>query len=105
MDAKNLDVVLDVKVDLTARLGSSQLPMREIVDLTPGTVYSWIARLKDPIELLVNNKVVAYGEVVVWRISSVLRFPALWNLRSESPQDQPRAGGFPLGFLSAKSAG
>ena len=38
MDAKNLDVVLDVKVDLTARLGSSQLPMREIVDLTPGTV-------------------------------------------------------------------
>ncbi len=65
MDAKNLDVVLDVKVDLTARLGSSQLPMREIVDLTPGTVLQLDRQAKDPIELLVNNKVVAHGEVVV----------------------------------------
>ena len=65
MDAKNLDVVLDVKVDLTARLGSSQLPMREIVDLTPGTVLQLDRQAKDPIELLVNDKVVAYGEVVV----------------------------------------
>ena len=65
MDAKNLDVVLDVKVDLTARLGSSQLPMREIVDLTPGTVLQLDRQAKDRIELLVNNKIVAYGEVVV----------------------------------------
>ena len=65
MDTKNIDVVLDVKVDLTARLGSSQLPMREIVDLTPGTVLQLDRQAKDPIELLVNNKVVAYGEVVV----------------------------------------
>jgi flagellar motor switch protein FliN/FliY len=65
MDAKNLDVVLDVKVNLTARLGSCELPMREIVDLTPGTVLQLDRQAKDPIELLVNNKVVAYGEVVV----------------------------------------
>ncbi len=65
MDAKNLDVVLDVKVNLTARLGSCELPMREIVDLAPGTVLQLDRQAKDPIELLVNNKVIAYGEVVV----------------------------------------
>ena len=65
MDAKNLDVVLDVKVNLTARLGSCELPMREIVDLPPGTVLQLDRQAKDPVELLVNNKVVAYGEVVV----------------------------------------
>ena len=64
MDAKNLDVVLDVKVDLTARLGSSQLPMRNRRS-NPGTVLQLDRQAKDPIELLVNNKVVAYGEVVV----------------------------------------
>jgi flagellar motor switch protein FliN/FliY len=65
MDAKNLDVVLDVKVNLTARLGTCELPMREIVDLAPGTVLQLDRQAKDPIELLVNNKVIAYGEVVV----------------------------------------
>jgi flagellar motor switch protein FliN/FliY len=65
MDAKNLDVVLDVKVNLTARLGSCELPMREIVDLAPGTVLQLDRQAKDPIELLVNNKVIAHGEVVV----------------------------------------
>ena len=65
MDAKNLDVVLDVKVNLTARLGTCELPMRETVDLAPGTVLQLDRQAKDPIELLVNNKVIAYGEVVV----------------------------------------
>ena len=65
MDAKNPDVVLDVKVNLTARLGTCELPMREIVDLAPGTVLQLDRQAKDPIELLVNNKVIAYGEVVV----------------------------------------
>lgn len=64
-DARNLDVVLDVRVEVTVQLGSAELPMREIVELTPGSVIQLRQQAKDPVGLLVNGKLVAYGEVVV----------------------------------------
>ena len=65
MDAKNLDVVLDVKVHVTVQLGSCELPMKDIVELTPGSVIQLRQQAKDPVGLFVNGKLVAYGEVVV----------------------------------------
>lgn len=64
-EIKNLDVVLDVKVQVTVQLGSCQLPMREIVNLIPGSVIQLRQQAKDPVGLYVNGKLVAYGEVVV----------------------------------------
>lgn len=64
-DAKNLDVVMDVKVQVTVQLGSCQLPMREIVNLLPGSVIQLRQQAKDPVGLYVNGKLIAYGEVVV----------------------------------------
>ena len=65
LDSKNLDVVLDVKVQLTVQLGSAELPMREIIELSPGAVIQLKQHAKDPVGLLVNGKLIAYGEVVV----------------------------------------
>lgn len=64
-EAKNLDVVMDVRVQVTVQLGSCQLPMREIVNLTTGSVIQLKQQAKDPVGLYVNGKLVAYGEVVV----------------------------------------
>lgn len=64
-EAKNLDVVLDVKVQVSVELGSCKLPMREVVDLTPGAVVQLKQQAKDPVGLFVNGKLIAYGEVVV----------------------------------------
>lgn len=64
-EAKNLDVILDVKVQLTVQLGACELPMREIVELSPGSVIQLQQQAKDPVGLYVNRKLVAYGEVVV----------------------------------------
>lgn len=60
-----LDLVLDVKVKVTARLGSCELPMREIMELVPGAVLQLEQHAKDPIGIFVNDKLIAYGEVVV----------------------------------------
>ena len=38
LQSQNLDVVLDVKVQVTVQLGTADLPMREIVELSPGAV-------------------------------------------------------------------
>ena len=65
MEEKTLDIVLDVKVKVTVQLGSCQLPMREVLELTPGSVVQLMQHASDPVGLYVNDKLVAYGEVVV----------------------------------------
>jgi flagellar motor switch protein FliN/FliY len=62
---KALDIVLDVKVKVTVQLGSCQLSMREVLELAPGAVVQLNQHASDPVGLYVNDKLVAYGEVVV----------------------------------------
>ncbi|AHF92952.1 flagellar motor switch protein FliN [Opitutaceae bacterium TAV1] len=62
---KALDLVLDVKVKVTVQLGSCQLSMREVLALSPGAVVQLGQRATDPVGLYVNDKLVAWGEVVV----------------------------------------
>lgn len=61
----NLDIILDVPVSLTVELGSCQLPMREVLQLSPGSVVQLDKTAGTPVELRVNHKLVARGEVVV----------------------------------------
>jgi flagellar motor switch protein FliN len=65
MEDKTLDLVLDVKVKVTVQLGSCQLPMREVLELAPGAVIQLNQQASDPVGLYVNDKLIAYGEVVV----------------------------------------
>ncbi len=62
---KALDIVLDVKVKVTVQVGSCQLSMREVLELAPGAVVQLNQHANDPVGLYVNDKLVAYGEVVV----------------------------------------
>ena len=65
MEEKTLDIVLDVKVKVTVQLGSCQLSMRDVLELVPGSVIQLTQHASDPVGLYVNDKLVAYGEVVV----------------------------------------
>lgn len=65
MEDKALDIVLDVKVKVTVQLGSCMLPMREVLELSPGTVVQLNQHASDPVGLYANDKLIAYGEVVV----------------------------------------
>ena len=65
MEEKALDIVLDVKVKVTVQLGSCLLPMRDVLELAPGSVVQLQQHASDPVGLYVNDKLVAYGEVVV----------------------------------------
>jgi len=62
---QNIDLVMDIDVQVTVQLGACELPMREIVALTPGAVLQLRQQAKEPVGLLVNGKLIAYGEVVV----------------------------------------
>lgn len=61
----NLDMFLDVPVGVTVQLGSCQLSMREVLQLNAGSVVQLDKLADAPVEVLVNEKLVARGEVVV----------------------------------------
>ena len=61
----NLDLLLDVPVGLTVELGSCHLPMRDVLNLNIGSVVQLDKLADTPVELRVNEKLVARGEVVV----------------------------------------
>jgi flagellar motor switch protein FliN/FliY len=65
MEDKTLDIVLDVKVKIAVQIGSCMLPMRDVLELAPGSVVQLHQHASDPVGLYVNDKLVAYGEVVV----------------------------------------
>lgn len=62
---KDLGILLDVQVKLTVQLGSCRMPMKEVMELVEGSVIQLNQEAKDPVGLYVNDKLIAYGEVVV----------------------------------------
>ena len=61
----NLNLVLDIPFSLTIELGSCQLPMRDVLQLSVGSVVQLEKAADAPVELSVNGKLIARGEVVV----------------------------------------
>jgi flagellar motor switch protein FliN/FliY len=84
MEDKTLDLVLDVKVKVTVQLGSCQLPMREVLELAPGAVIQLSQHASDPVGLYVNEKLIAYGEVVVVEDSFGIKITELVGATSSS---------------------
>ncbi len=62
---QNLDFLLDVPVKLTAELGSCKMTMQELLDLDLGAVVQLDQPANANVDVYVNHKLVARGEVVV----------------------------------------
>lgn len=60
----NLDLLLDVELEASLRFGQREMPLREILELRPGSVIELDRNLQEPAELLVAGRVIARGEVV-----------------------------------------
>jgi flagellar motor switch protein FliN/FliY len=61
----NLDLVHDVPLQISAVLGKTALTLRDVVTLSSGSVFELDKLSTDPIDLYVNNILIARGEVVV----------------------------------------
>ena len=60
----NLSVLLDIPIQVTVELGGCSLPMKDILQLTPGSVVQLDKVANAPVDLYVNDKLFARGEVV-----------------------------------------
>ena len=61
----NLGLVLEVELNALLRFGQRQLSLREVLDLTTGSVIELDRRVDDPVELLLDGKVIAKGEAAI----------------------------------------
>ncbi len=62
---ENIDIIMDVPLEVTVEMGRTNKKVQEILEFTPGTVIELDKLAGDPIDVLVNGKFVAKGEVVV----------------------------------------
>lgn len=60
-----VELLLDVELEATLRFGCRELPLSEILDLGPGDVVELDRHIADPVDLIVGDKIVARGEVVL----------------------------------------
>lgn len=60
-----IDLILDVSLEVTVELGRARKPISEILQLGPGAVIELDKLAGEPVDVLVNGKLVAHGEVVV----------------------------------------
>lgn len=62
---ENIDLLMDVPLEVTVELGRASKSIKEILDFAPGTIIELNRLAGEPIDVLVNGKFVAKGEVVV----------------------------------------
>jgi flagellar motor switch protein FliN/FliY len=61
----NLDVLMDVELPVTLRFGATEMLLRDLASLKAGSVIEFDRALNDPVELMVNGRVIARGEAVI----------------------------------------
>jgi len=61
----NIDMLLDIELEVSIELGRTEIAIKRVLDLAPGSLVELDRLVGEPVELLVNSKVVAKGEVVV----------------------------------------
>ena len=61
----NLDLVLDIPVDISLRVGSTDISIRDLVSLVEGSVVALDTDAGEPMDVLVNGTLIAHGEIVV----------------------------------------
>ncbi|MBR7552898.1 flagellar motor switch phosphatase FliY [Allobacillus sp. GCM10007491] len=64
-ERRNLDLLMDIPLNVSVELGRTRKPIRDILDLSTGSIVELDKLAGEPVDILVNSKLIAKGEVVV----------------------------------------
>ncbi|WP_416150941.1 flagellar motor switch phosphatase FliY [Salipaludibacillus sp. HK11] len=64
-EAKNLDMLMDIPLEVTVELGRTKRSIKEILELAQGSIVELDKLAGEPVDILVNQRLIAKGEVVV----------------------------------------
>ncbi|MGE5613910.1 MAG: flagellar motor switch phosphatase FliY [Bacillota bacterium] len=65
VDKKNISLIMDVPLQVTVELGRTEKLIKDILEFSPGSIIELDKLAGEPVDILVNDKVIAKGEVVV----------------------------------------
>ena len=65
LESRRLEILLDVPLDISVELGRSRMSIQELLALGPGSVVELDKVAGEPLDILVNQRLVARGEAVV----------------------------------------
>lgn len=65
LNSKTLDLLMEVELPVSLSFGRANLPLRDVLKLTTGSIVELNRAVGEPVELIVNNAVIARGQVVV----------------------------------------
>ncbi|MDQ1327945.1 MAG: flagellar motor switch protein FliN [Candidatus Poribacteria bacterium] len=62
----NIEILLDIPLEVSVELGRTKIVIRDLVQLGPGSIIELDKLIGEPVDLLVNDNLIARGEVVVF---------------------------------------
>ena len=62
---EGIELILDIPLEISVRLGRARMPIQELMSLSPGSVIDLDKLSGEPLDILLNGKLVARGEAVV----------------------------------------
>jgi flagellar motor switch protein FliN/FliY len=87
-----LDLLLDIELPVTLRFGRMQMTLNEVIDLTGGSVIDFGQSAEEPVEVVINGRLVARGEAVMVQGNYGVRISQIES-RSERLEAAPAPGG------------
>ena len=64
-ESKNIDMLLDIKMQVRVRIGQKKMLLKDVISMDIGSVVELNQLANDPLEILIGDKVIAKGEVVI----------------------------------------
>ena len=68
-----IGLLCDIELDATLQFGTREMPLREVLELGPGDVVELDRHVSEPVDLVVGDRIVARGEVVIVSANFALR--------------------------------
>ena len=88
IERSNIGVLLDIPLNVSVELGRTKIAVKDMLQLGPGSVIELDKLIGEPVDLLVNEKLIARGEVVVFDESFGIRITDIVN-----PEDRIKSLG------------
>jgi flagellar motor switch protein FliN len=86
-EEKNLNLLLDIRMGMIVELGRAEMPLKDILKLTKGSIIELDRLSGEPVDLFVNNKLIARGEVVVIDDNFGLRITQLAGTKNNTASE------------------
>jgi flagellar motor switch protein FliN len=93
MKSQTMDVLLDIELPVTVRLGSAQMTFGEVMGLNAGSLVEFGRSPEEPVDVLVNGRLVARGEMVMVQGNYGVRITEITSRRERLDTGAGAAGG------------